>query len=1123
MSAAPGRETASGGGGAYAPAGTDGSFVRDEESGADPGMNSWAPEQPDKQPAIVAHAEKLGMAPALGASSLPDGSPNAQERIEAARETIARNQAARAERFAAVGRRSVEEAEHQQNTTSAKHDISAASAVETAALLPTDGGAGGSAEGGDEDEDEEKPPSCCTRCLFALQNYKVRGIALPKLFVLGGSLVLPELDAASDWLVTIKFYMDGDMNWFHASLTILLVSGVIATIGLVMTFGIVGTDCCTSLGDKDCGLPSCCGGFFSCGNLALLLLAAPFAMPGLAPVATAALTLYMGKDGSSNLLDGLTVKAFKAAELLFEALPQSTLQGYVAISYGKLNPSDPEKFSKLLAFSICISVLGAGATFFSFEAMFRNQFGDRDVVRTASRYGLVTILLRASQTGTLVFWVSLMACAEKGLALYAVVASLIVYFCLMFEAIARKDTIDIGGNCCDDCCFITGVGTFCGLGRKPGPRMLLWNTLPLLIAGAIATTFYTVEHVDNNYANSSAPVGPPGSPQHYDCRDRTSGIYPAVLMVATSFVLMLLSLAMDPEVSTIRCIRGKSAKEKRAEQLEEDEKTVLKRLLEERGQELHADADRLLELLDEASTSWAVLLERKIHDLWGWVDKAQRGSLGKLQLERLSEAVGYDAAAVLALLKVRCADGKPADELVTKEEWDDSKHGEGTEVMMTMSEGDGTKVALKDDGRRGVVIEVLEHAGDTGTDTYINITFDNGGESDWIHTSEVSVADYSALDAVLESGAFDGVELAEADFRAACRENSGLVRAWTWTLLLPGALWGWAAEAQQGSLGKPQLERLTDALGVGPTTVYRMLKVRGADGKPADELVTFDAEWDDRKHGRGTKVMVKSGGRRGVVVDHRFKSMDDVKIWVRFDDDDGPPPSFSTRDVSVEDHSALDAALGSGAFDGVSVTEADFRAACREAPAVELKVWNDDNPLKGERMMLDKTFADAWFEKLRLAPALDVAFEAAVLERQIDAVWRWADAVADGTLAYGELEHLADALHSSDDKRRYAKVFAALKVRAADGKAADELAPVDEEESDQRRRAIRDWSEFNAALESGDFDNAALSKADFYAACRSAPKRDRYDRPGRFVEAWFERLGLSLLPREASCLDILCV
>eukprot|EP01046_Picozoa_sp_COSAG06_P114757 COSAG06_NODE_61596_length_267_cov_0.619048_1_plen_84_part_10 len=66
---------------------------------------------------------------------------------------------------------------------------------------------------------------------------------------------------------------------------------------------------------------------------------------------------------------------------------------------------------------------------------------------------------------------------------------------------------------------------FGGLARGALPRAFLWNTLPLLIAGTIASTFWTVEHYDNNYANRSAPVGPLGSPQHFDCRERTSGVY----------------------------------------------------------------------------------------------------------------------------------------------------------------------------------------------------------------------------------------------------------------------------------------------------------------------------------------------------------------------------------------------------------------------------------------------------------------------------------------------------------------------------------------------------------------------------------------------------------------------
>ena len=55
-------------------------------------------------------------------------------------------------------------------------------------------------------------------------------------------------------------------------------------------------------------------------------------------------------------------------EVVFEALPQSILQAYVAIAYGRLNPSDPEHFSRLLCFSICVSLLGAGATCFGFAS-----------------------------------------------------------------------------------------------------------------------------------------------------------------------------------------------------------------------------------------------------------------------------------------------------------------------------------------------------------------------------------------------------------------------------------------------------------------------------------------------------------------------------------------------------------------------------------------------------------------------------------------------------------------------------------------------------------------------------------------------------------------------------------
>ena len=76
--------------------------------------------------------------------------------------------------------------------------------------------------------------------------------------------------------------------------------------------------------------------------------------------------------------------------------------------------------------------------------------------------------------------------------------------------------------------------------------------VPLLLAGTIYA-FVTAEHVDNNYANKSMPIGGPGSgsgpddPQYFDCHERTSGLYPAYLATALCVVLTPLYAALDPE------------------------------------------------------------------------------------------------------------------------------------------------------------------------------------------------------------------------------------------------------------------------------------------------------------------------------------------------------------------------------------------------------------------------------------------------------------------------------------------------------------------------------------------------------------------------------------------------
>eukprot|EP01045_Picozoa_sp_COSAG04_P036475 COSAG04_NODE_8891_length_920_cov_1.512789_2_plen_245_part_01 len=86
----------------------------------------------------------------------------------------------------------------------------------------------------------------------------------------------------------------------------------------------------------------------------------------------------------------------------------------------------------------------------------------------------------------------------------------------------------------------------------------------------MAAVFFEAEHVDNNYANKSMPVGGPGSgsgpddPQYFDCHERTSGLYPAYLATALCVVLQPLYVSLDPEYG-IKCMRGKSWEEKNAE------------------------------------------------------------------------------------------------------------------------------------------------------------------------------------------------------------------------------------------------------------------------------------------------------------------------------------------------------------------------------------------------------------------------------------------------------------------------------------------------------------------------------------------------------------------------------
>ena len=101
-----------------------------------------------------------------------------------------------------------------------------------------------------------------------------RGIKMPQVLALLGSLVLPTSDCLSDWAVTISWYQSGDTGWYRAGISIQLINGIISLFVLIPAL------------DKAFGYG---GGFCSCRAFLGGLL---FGLPGLSPAVSAVLTLY---------------------------------------------------------------------------------------------------------------------------------------------------------------------------------------------------------------------------------------------------------------------------------------------------------------------------------------------------------------------------------------------------------------------------------------------------------------------------------------------------------------------------------------------------------------------------------------------------------------------------------------------------------------------------------------------------------------------------------------------------------------------------------------------------------------------------------------------------------------
>ena len=156
---------------------------------------------------------------------------------------------------------------------------------ETAPLPPevawgsTEGEKGCCGKKKQKQEDERNALQRTKKTAFETKERKVRGFRMPEFLGLLATLVLPVSEAATDWSVVLKWYLDGDEGWFLTGLTINLVSGAISGLALGAFF----------TQDSETGEKK---GMQEWKALPLGLL---FGVTGLAPVAYAALTLVLGQ------------------------------------------------------------------------------------------------------------------------------------------------------------------------------------------------------------------------------------------------------------------------------------------------------------------------------------------------------------------------------------------------------------------------------------------------------------------------------------------------------------------------------------------------------------------------------------------------------------------------------------------------------------------------------------------------------------------------------------------------------------------------------------------------------------------------------------------------------------
>lgn len=370
----------------------------------------------------------------------------------------------------------------------------------------------------------------------------LRQIDLLKLL---SSLLVPVADVSSDWGVTLTFWEEGETFWFHFSLAIQGFSGLASGLLLAWMLSLGDGESRKRFGNQ---MPSMQGGEQS--TCKALCVALPIGLAGLAPAAMAYLTLVR-RDRA-----GLAyVTVFKVLELFLEALPQSVLQTYIGVSYGQLDP-DSDTYNRLFVFSIFTSVVGSALTFNSFELL-----DGRQHVNMLSLFRIANILLRAAQTAALIFWAAMITCAFKGTFFILTVLSVVVYMGAAMEGMTRGQRSSADTCCKDAESFMAKVSAMscvaadrCALGGNDSMTDanqivggFVWGLMLSASLFLMKMIFENVGHTDNNYLNRTLPDGDVFTEQHYNCKDRSSGLNPANIALVLSVLLLPVAFALDQE------------------------------------------------------------------------------------------------------------------------------------------------------------------------------------------------------------------------------------------------------------------------------------------------------------------------------------------------------------------------------------------------------------------------------------------------------------------------------------------------------------------------------------------------------------------------------------------------